>query len=275
MDKPKTPEELAKVKKRRHKWEERRRRAIEAWLRWQDDIRRRIEEARKRRQRFQFWLLVGLVITQTLNNLFMPRPFVYRLDPIPKPPRRQLGQDKKPVEKSDKWQPSPENDFAPHLGDDDYCDGYSRDVWEKTADERGWRPGSKRARKLAWENDPERKQFPERYQNWDHRPSLWELVREFADRHQRSVALEALLVAAPAEAKTWLQEAHALDPGQIRRAFAYRSDQIAENMKMAAVRWEEDKRNATAEALKEANMMKKNKENGLEEDQDEGDRFDI
>ncbi len=89
MDEPHTPEQVREIKAKRRRIYERRRRIYEAWLRLQEAIQRRIEEARKRRQKFLFWLLVGLIMTQAFSALFMPRAFAYRPGLTPKPPRRQ------------------------------------------------------------------------------------------------------------------------------------------------------------------------------------------
>ncbi len=277
MDRPFTPEQLAKLRaKRRRKWEERRRRAIEAWLRWQEEIHRRIEEARRRRQKFLFWLLVGLILTQALSNLFVLRPTIYLPKPKPQPPRRK-PQVKNPLaKKRQEWQPSPYNDFRPQDGHDDYIDGYSRDAWEKYADEKGWRSGSKSALRTAWELDPERQLFPSRYRDgYDHRPSLFELTGDFCDPHQRDVAFQALLIAAPAEARTWLQEVYVSDPGQIRRAFAKTSPEIVENFKSSAIRWEDQKNKEADEACNAARKLKRDKGHNTDIEENEDDEHGI
>lgn len=265
MDTPLTPEQIAAIKAARRRKKEKRERAKATWLRWQEDIRRQIEEARRRRKRFLFWLLIGFIMTQISANWFMPRPVIYR----PEPPRRPKQQGKRPVKKSKEWAPSPEDDFAPKRGSDDYIDGYSREFWERMADEKGWRPGSKLAMKRAWENDPHRAEFPQRYREWDHRPSLFELARDFCDPHQQAVAFEALLIAAPADAKTWLQEAYVSDPGQIRRAFADRSDKIADEFKKSAVRWEEMKQREAEEARNAARKLKRDKGHNTDTEENE------
>ncbi len=133
-----TPKQIAKLKAAKHSLMERKERADEEWRKQQNNIRRRIAEARKRRQRFLFWLLIAMLAFMTANNFLVSRPRFYLAKPAPKPPRRKEKQENKPNENLQKWEPSAENDFMSRPGHDDYCDGYSRQEWEAMAEERGW-----------------------------------------------------------------------------------------------------------------------------------------
>ncbi len=260
MDEPLTPEQIARIKAAKRRRKERKERADQEWRQQQDNIRRRIAEARKRRQRFLFWLLMAMLAFTTASNFLISRPRFYLSKPAPRPPRSKEKREKKPEKNKEKWQPSPENDFAPKPGSDEYCDGYSRADWEEMAKERGWNDRLKE----EWKIDPERPLFPDRYQDFDRRPTLFEITRDFCDPHQQIHAFQALKIAAPPETRKWLDETYTLDPGQIRRAFAHKSTEIAQNFRHAAVRWEEQKRREAEEALKDSKKPKpkeKSKEN--------------
>ncbi|MCD2173045.1 HEAT repeat domain-containing protein [Rhizobium sp. C4] len=250
MQPPLTPEEIARIRAAKRRRKERRERTDEALRQQQDDILRRIADARARKKRFLLWLLMAMLMTQMIANLLLPRHSGYRTKPAPKPPRRRKKEKKKEAKAKRDWQPTPENDFAPRPGSDDYCDGYSRAEWDQMAKARGWRQHRTEAIQNEWTTDPQRSLFPARYQDWDHRPSLFELAREFSDPYQRSVAFDALKIVATPEVKDWLEEAYALDPGEIRRAFSFKSSEIAENFKASALRWQEQKRKDHEEAMR-------------------------
>ncbi|MBB3611593.1 hypothetical protein [Rhizobium sp. BK602] len=82
-------------------------------------MRRQIEEARKRRQRMLLLLLLAILAMQESILAAFQRSYVDWPDPDPGP----LD-----------WTPDPANDFAPRHGSDDYCDGYSREQWNRMLD---------------------------------------------------------------------------------------------------------------------------------------------
>lgn len=240
---PLTTAQKAKIEKR----EERRRRE---WERREDEYRRRIERlhrqiegARRRRQRMLLLFLLAVLAMQESILATFQRSYTYRPDPI--------------ADLAD-WTPDPNKDFAPAPGNDDDCDGYSYQQWNRMLDERGIKVSRKAELQAAWNADPERKLFPARYQNWDYRPHLGEIMYDLTDARHQNDALTAIKLMSPAETHQYLDEAYASDPADLLMCRADFSADIVRNFESAAVRWEFRKQREAEEVRREKELSRKN-----------------
>lgn len=243
-----TLNQKTKIKKREERRRRERRRRDEEYRRRIERLRRQIEEARKRRQRLLLLLLLAMLAMQESILATFQRSYMDLSDADPRP----LD-----------WRPDPANDFAPRDGSDDYCDGYSREQWNRMLDERGIKVSRKTEMKAEWEADPERELFPERYQLWEHRPYVSQIMPELTAPYWREDAVAALKLLTPHEVHTYLDEAHAIDPGDLRKCFSDRDQQIITALQQRAILWEERKREEAEYALKAK------RENRPDDDKDE------
>ncbi|WDZ76878.1 hypothetical protein PWG15_20220 [Ensifer adhaerens] len=240
-----TPAQKSKIRKQEERRERERQRREDEYRRRVERLRRQIEEARKRRQRLLLLLLLAL-----LAALESTRPaFTFQHWHEPRP---------EPKEKPKEWAPSPENDFAPRRGHDDYIDGYSYEQWTRLADARGISLTSKAALKRRWEADPEHELFPRRYRDWGYRPTLRELMYDLTAPYWQADAFAAIKLMSPAETHQYLDEAYATDLGDLLMCRAGSSDEITKNFQSAAVGWEIRKRREAEEAKRERELSRKN-----------------
>lgn len=236
-----TPEQKSKIKKREERRRRERERRTDEYRRRIERLCRQIEEARKRRHRMLLMLLLAILAMQESILAAFQASYTYRPDPILDP---------------EDWTPDPANDYAPRAGDDDHCDGYSREQWNRMLDERGIRISRKGEIKAAWEADPERERFPERYQDWGYRPHLAELIYDLTAPYWRADAFAALKLLSPPETHKYLTEAYATDPGDLRQCLADRDSDIIQAFQTRAALWEERKRKEAEEARKANNEKK-------------------
>lgn len=225
-------EEIEKEGNRRRR---KRRQREDEYRRRIERLRRQIEEARRRRQRMLLLFLLAVLAMQASFLAVLIGSYTYQPDPDPEP----TG-----------WMPGPRNDFAAQPGHDDHCDGYSRKGWTRMLDERGIKLSRKAELKAQWETDPERENFPQRYQEWGYRPYLGEIMNDLTDARWQAVAFTAIKLISPPETHKYLAEAYVTDPGDIRQCFGDRDVDIIEAFQNRAVLWEERKRREAEEAQK-------------------------
>lgn len=234
-----TPEQNAKIKRQEERRRERRQREDE-YRRRIERLRRQIEEARRRRQRTLLLFLLAVLAMQESILTAFTRSFTYRPDPAPG---------------LKDWMPSPENDYAPRGGSDDYCDGYSREQWSRMLDERSIKLSRKSELQVAWKADPDHEHFPQRYREWGYRPFLGEIMDELKAEYWRADAFAALKLLTPTEVHTYLDEGYAAG-ATFRQCLADRDADIIDNFRSHAILWEERKRREAEEARKAKNDKK-------------------
>lgn len=233
--------------------------------RWRDEeyrrhlewLRRQIEAARKRRHRLRLLILLillALLISMRLTFFWLAGDQQDE-KPFSSSPQRLLPVDEVPV--VTEWMPSPEADYAPRPGEENYCDGYSFEQWTKMADARGISMSSRSAKKRRWEADPERELYPLRYQDWGYRPYLGEIMDELRDARWGAEAFLALKIMSPPEVHQYLDDAYVRDPADIRLCRADFSDEIIRNLQSAALRWEARKRRDVEEARRQDELAQK------------------
>jgi hypothetical protein len=235
-----TPAQKNKIKKQQERRRRKRRQREDEYRRRIERLRRQIEEARRRRQRLLLMLLLAILAVQESILAAFQRSYVYWPDPDPEPKD---------------WTPDPANDFAPKHGHDDYCDGYSREQWDRMLDERGIKLSRKAEMKAAWEVDPERELFPERYQLWGHRPYIGQIMAELTAPYWRADAFAALKLLTPTEVHTYLDEGYTAG-STFRQCLADRDASIINNLRNHAILWEERKQREAEEARKSKNDKK-------------------
>ncbi len=147
-----------------------------------------------------------------------------------------------PQREPEEWMPYPANDFAPRRGADDYCDGFSREQWDRMLDERGIKLSRKAEMKAEWEADPDWERFPARYQQWGYRPFLGEILNDLRVDRWRCDALAALKLSSPQKTHWYIDEAFHLHPGELRQCFAQRDSEIVAALQSRAILWGECKR---------------------------------
>lgn len=238
-----TPEQNARIKKQNERRRRKRRQREDEYRRRIERLRRQIEEARKRRQRLLLLFLLAVLAMQESILAVFNRPIEFRPDPTPD---------------AIDWKPSPEHDFAPKRGSDDYCDGYPYEQWTRMQDERGIRLSRKVRLQEAWKSDPDYQLFPRRYREWSHRPFIGQLMAELSAPYWRSDAHAALKLVTPREVHTYLDEAYATDPGDLRQCLAERDADIIRACQSRAILWEERKRKEAEEAKREQKLSRKN-----------------
>lgn len=222
-----TPAQKAKYDKEKNRLRRERRRREDEYRRRIERLRRQIEEARRRRQRLTLLLLLAILALQESILAAIQRLNQSWPDPNPEPSN---------------WAPDPANDFAPQHGHDDYCDGYSREQWFRTLDERGIRFSRKAQLRSEWQADPDWERFPERYQQWGYRPFLGEILNDLRERRWQSDALAALKLSSPQETHRYIDEAFYLNPADLRQCFAQRDREIVAALQSRAILWDECKR---------------------------------
>lgn len=238
-----TPEQNARIKKQDERRRRKRRQREDEYRRRVERLRRQIEEARKRRQRMLLlFLLAALAMQESILAVFI-RSIEFR---------PHLAPD------ATDWVPSPDNDYAPRRGSDDYCDGYSYEQWTRMLDERGIRLSRKVGLQEAWKADPDYEQFPRRYRDWHHKPFVGQLMAELAAPYWQSDAHAALKLVTPHEVHTYLDEAYVTDPGDLRQCLAERDADIIRAIQTRALLWEERKRKEAEEAEREQKLSRKN-----------------
>lgn len=240
---PLTPEQKTKLKKREERERRERQRREDEYRKRIERIRRQIEEARKRRQRMLLLFILAVLAMQESLLAAFTRSLTYRPDPIPDP---------------EDWTPSPEADFAPRPGHDNYIDGYSYAQWNRMLDERGIRLSRAAERLEAWKADPDYNLFPQRYREWGHKPYIGQIMAELAAPYWRKDAFTALKLLSPPETHQYLAEAYATDPGDLRQCLADRDSDIIQAFQRRAVLWEERKRREAEEAKRERELSRKN-----------------
>ena len=237
-----TPEQKAAIQRKKDRRRDQRQREIE-YRRRIDRLRRQIEEARRRRKRLMLLVLLAILAMQESILAAFRRSYVGRPDQSPDSPD---------------WKPSPENDYAPRPGNDDYCDGYSYEQWTRMTAKRGIQMSRKAELKEAWEADPERELFPTRYQLWGYRPFLGEVMSDLTDQRWQNDALKALKIMSPPETHQYLDEAYASDAADLLMCRANSSADIIRNFQSAAIRWQFRKLRDAEEARREKELSRKN-----------------
>jgi hypothetical protein len=221
------PARKAAIEKEEDRRRRKRRQREDEYRRRIERLRRQIEEARRRRRRVLLLLLLAVLPMQESLLATFQRSFAYQRDYDPEPAN---------------WTPDPRNDFAAQPGHDDHCDGYSREEWTQLLSERGIKLSRKTEMKAAWEVDPERALFPERYQLWGTRPYIGQIMAELTAPYWRADAFMALQLLSPPETHQYLAEAHATDPGDLRQCLADRDADTIRVFHTRAILWEERKR---------------------------------
>lgn len=240
-----TPEQKARIKKREERRRRERQRRVDEYRSNIERLRRQIAEARRRRQRMLLLFLLAVLILKEQLFAAFTRSILYR----PNPDRTPDATD---------WKPSPEHDYAPRRGSDDYCDGYSYEQWTRMQDERGIRLSRKVGPQEAWKADPDYEHFPRRYRDWHHKPFVGQLMAELAAPYWQSDAHAALKLVTPHEVHTYLDEAYVTDPGDLRQCLAERDADIIRAIQTRALLWEERKRKEAEEAEREQKLSRKN-----------------
>lgn len=115
-------------------------------------------------------------------------------------------------------------------------------------DERGIQLSRKAELLEAWQVDPERENFPLRYQEWGYRPYLGEIMNDLTDQRYQPEALAALKLLSPQEVHRYLDEVYAINPTNLLYCHAELSADIISNFRNRAVAWEEHKKRETEEA---------------------------
>ena len=236
-----TPAQKAKYDKEKNRRRRERRQREDEYRRRIERLRRQVEEARRHRQRM--WLLFLLAVLALQESLLAAfrRSISFRPDPIADPAD---------------WTPDPNKDFAPAPGNDDHCDGYSYEQWNRMLEERGIRLSRKAELKAEWEADPERVHFPTRYQEWGYKPFLTEIMNDLTDQRYQPDALTGLKLLSPPETHQYLDEVYAVNPLDLLHCRAALSADIVRNFQSRAVVWEEHKKQAAEEARKAKNDKK-------------------
>ncbi|TAV30627.1 hypothetical protein [Rhizobium ruizarguesonis] len=242
-----TPVQKAKRKAQEECRRRERRQREDLYRRRIERLRRQIEEARRRRQRLMLLLLLAILAMQESILATFRRSYIDWPDPNPK-------RD---------WTPDPRNDYAPAPDNDDYCDGYSYEQWTRMLNERGIKLSRKAELQGAWEADPEREFFPERYQLWGHKPYIGQLMYDLAAPYWRADAFAAIKLLTPVETHKYLDEAYATDPSDLRQCLSDRDSDIVQAFQTRAILWEERKR-------REAEETKRDKELSRKSDGDQG-----
>lgn len=240
---PLTLAQKSKIEKQEDCRRRKRRQREDEYRRLIERVRRQIEEARKRRQRLLLMLLLAILTMQESILAAFQRSYTYQPDPDPEPSN---------------WTPDPTNDYAPKDGHDDHCDGYSCEQWTRMLDERGIRLSRKAELQEAWKVDPERENFPERYQEWGYRPYLGEIMNDLTDQRYQPEALAGLKLLSPQEVHGYLDEVYAINPTNLLHCHAELSADIISNFRNQAVAWEEHKKREAEEARKARNDKKPN-----------------
>ncbi|SNB71855.1 MULTISPECIES: hypothetical protein [unclassified Agrobacterium] len=236
-----TPEQKSKIKKQEERRGRNRRQREAEYRRRIERLRRQIEEARKRRQRFLLLFLTAVLAMQESFLAAFQRSFAYRPDHGLEP---------------ENWTPDPNGDYAPRLGHDDYIDGYSRDQWDRMTTKRGIHISRKDELKAEWMADPERELFPTRYKDWGYRPFLGEIMNDLSEPRYQPDALKGLKLRSPPETHQYLDEVYAINPLDLLHCRSELSADIIHNIKSRAVLWAECKRRE-AEELRKAKKDKK------------------
>lgn len=237
-----TPTQKEKIREGEERRRRERQRREDEYHRRVKRLRRQIEEARKRRRRILLLLLLALLAVQESFLATFRRSYINWPDPAPDPTD---------------WTPNPAEDFAPHPGNDDHCDGYSYEQWTRMLDERGIRLSRKAELLAQWHADPDRALFPDRYKDWGYRPHLGEIMHDLTDTRHQHDALTAIKLMAPAETHKYLSESYATDPGDLRQCLADRDNQIITTLQQRAILWEERKRREAEEAKREQELSRK------------------
>lgn len=241
-----TPAQKTKIEKERARRRSERQRLVDEHRRRIERLRRQLAEARRRRQRFWLLFLLAVLALQGSIQSMLVRSFT----PWPPPDPSDTSMTRALTPTSSEWIPDPNNDYAPRPGSMNHVDGYSFEEWAHLADDRGIRPFSKAGLKRAWEADPERALFPQRYQAFDRRPFLSELMVEMKEPYWRQDAFAAIKLLAPVGTHKYLDEAYASDLGDLRQCLADRDHQIVSALNQRAILWEERKRKEAEEARK-------------------------
>lgn len=194
------------------------------------------------------FLLAVLAMQESLLTAFR-RSYSFWLDPVSKPKD---------------WTPDPSNDYAPAPGNDDHCDGYSYEQWSRMLNERGIRISRKAEIEAAWEADPGRELFPERYQLWSSKPRLGQIMDDLTAPYWQHDALIALKLLSPPETHKYLDEACLTDLRDLLMCRAESSDEIVRNFQVAALHWNIRKKKEAEETRLEKKLSRKNDdENGV------------
>ncbi len=187
-----TSEQKAKIKKEDDRRRCKRRQRENEYRSQIERLRRRIAEARRRRQRMLLMLLLAILTMQESIFAAFRRSYIY---------------SPKPTYDPTNWTPDPSNDFAPRLGHDDHCDGYSRERWSRMIAERGIKLSREVERLEAWKSDPDYDLFPPRYREWNHKPYIGQVMEELTAPYWQQDALTALKLLSPPETHKYLDEA--------------------------------------------------------------------
>lgn len=237
---PLTHAQKEKIKKREERRRRERKRLEDEYRRRIERLRRQIAEARKRRQRmFLLFLLAVLAMQESILAAFQ-HSFSYQPDPDPD---------------TNDWTPDPMHDYARKRGHDDHCDGYSDEQWTRMLNERGIRVSRKAELQEAWEADPERRLFPERYKLWGHKPYLGQIMEELKYEYWRADAFLALKLLTPPEVHACLDVGYAAG-SNFRSCLADRDSDIITAFQNRAVLWQERMRREIEEARKAKNEPK-------------------
>jgi hypothetical protein len=145
---------------------------------------------------------------------------------------------------ADDWMPSPDNDFAPPPGSMEYCDGLTKEHYEK----------------LRWRNRWDYKLYPQRYQDFWHEPSITEIVREMKHDWWQHDAYNALKLKCPHDLHDWIEYAFRHDRGQFQMNLRRSEAETISAFSAAAELWairaeqerEEENRQATTASIEQA-----------------------
>lgn len=212
-----------------------------------EELKRRIESERKRRRRL--WLLFLLLLLQ-LEQLRIRR-FTWSPPTIHFPPEpSEPGAERSGV----KPEPTPTMDFDPESCSLEYRPGCSRKVWQELAQRKGIKVSTTKALIQQWENDPTRPLYPQRYQDWDMRPNLPQLMVEMRQPYWRAGAFAAIKLQSPPEVQNYLDEAYALEPADIRQCYSEWTTDVIANFRSAALRWEARKQREAFEMRRDLRM---------------------
>jgi hypothetical protein len=205
-------------------------------------LRRALIDARARKKRF--WALLLLFLLALEAGLSIPVPvFQSRLnkpaDPTDRPNRAPPR-----LEFSEDWMPSADNDFAPRPGTVEYCDGLTREHYEK----------------LRWRNRWDYKLYPQRYQDFWHEPSISEIVGEMKHDWWQHDAFLALKLKCPHDLHDWIDYVFQHDRGQFQMNLRRSEAGTISAFRVAAEFWaisieherEEEQRQATTASMENA-----------------------
>ncbi len=230
-----TPAQKEKIKKREECRRRKRKRLEDEYRRRIEHLRRRIAEARKRRQRLMLLFLLAILAMQESILATFQRSYISWPAPDPEP---------------EKWTPDPERDFAPQPDSDDHCDGYSHEQWNRMLTERGIKLSRKAELQEVWKADPEREDFPQRYKDWGYKPFLAEIMSDLSEARYQLDALNGIKLLSPVETHQYLDEVYAINPLDLLHCRSELGAGIIHNIKSRAVLWEELKRREAVEAQK-------------------------